>query len=102
MKRLRWLAMLMGITILGITGFQLYWLKENYNREEKTLSIKSEVTFRQAIQQLQVAKLNLGEIPGDSSGKGKLKFFVSDAGNTENINVHFNPKTKIISTVSVI
>ena len=67
---LRWLAVLMGITILGITGFQLYWLMENYKRENKTLAINSENTFRKAIQQLQVSKLKLDEIPGDSSGKG--------------------------------
>jgi len=102
MNRLRWLAVLMGITILGITGFQLYWLKENYNREEKSLFIKSEITFRQAIQQLQVAKLKLGEVPGDSSGKGEVKIFMADGAGGGNINVHFNPKTKIISTVNVI
>jgi two-component system phosphate regulon sensor histidine kinase PhoR len=101
-SRLRWLTALMGITILGITGFQLYWLKENYNREEKTLSIKSEVTFRQAIQQLQVAKLKLEGIPDDSSGKRKVKIFLSEGAEGRNVNVHFNPGTKIISTVNVI
>lgn len=102
MNRLRWLAVLMGITILGITGFQLYWLKENYVREKKTLSIKSEVTFRQAIQQLQVSKLKFEEIPDDSAGKGKVKIFMADGANGENIKVHFTPKTDIISTVNII
>ncbi|HMK24945.1 MAG TPA: HAMP domain-containing sensor histidine kinase [Chitinophagaceae bacterium] len=103
MNKLRWLAVLMGITILGITGFQLYWLKENYNREKKTLSIKSEITFRQAIQQLQVAKLKLEGIPGDSAGNGKVKIFMADGtGGGGNIKVHFSPKTEIISTVNVI
>ncbi len=102
MNRLRWLAVLMGITILGITGFQLYWLKENYNREEKTLSIKSEITFRQAIQQLQVSKLKLEELPGDSSGKGGVKIFVADDADGENIRLHLTPKTDIISTVNII
>ncbi|HEY6062641.1 MAG TPA: HAMP domain-containing sensor histidine kinase [Chitinophagaceae bacterium] len=101
-SRLRWLAVLMGITILGITGFQLYWLKENYNREEKTLAIKSEITFRQAIQQLQVVKLKLEELPGDSAGKGTVKIFMADGSGGENVNVHLNPKTEIISTVNVI
>src|SRR5258705_13210092 len=102
MNRLRWLAVLMGITILGITGFQLYWLKENYNREEKTLSIKSEITFRQAIQQLQVAKLKLETIPDDSAGKGNVKIFMRDGAGGGNVSVHLNPKTEIISTVNVI
>ncbi len=102
MNKLRWLAVLMGITILGITGFQLYWLKENYNREKKTLSLNSEKTFRQAIQQLQVAKLNLGEIPGDSTVKGKVKIFMGTSADGGQVRVHLTPKTDIISTVNVI
>ena len=92
----------MGIAILGITGFQLYWLKENYRREEKTLSIKSEITFRQAIQQLQVSKLKLEEISDDSTGKGKVKIFMGDGADGEKIRVHFSPKTDIMSTVNII
>ena len=102
MNRLRWLAVLMGITILGITGFQLYWLKENYNREEKTLSIKSEVTFRQAIQQLQVSKLKLEEVSDDSTGKRKVKIFMGSSADGGQVRVHLTPKTDIISTVNVI
>ena len=100
--RFRWLAVLMGITILGITGFQLYWLKENYNREAKALSIKSEITFRQSIQQLQVAKLKLEGIPGDSTGKGQVKIIMADRAGGGKINVQFSPKTEIMSTVNVI
>jgi two-component system phosphate regulon sensor histidine kinase PhoR len=101
-SRLRWPGVLMGITILGITGFQLYWLKENYAREKKTLSIKSEVTFRQAIQQLQVAKLKLEEISEDSTGKGKVKIFMGTSADGGQVRVHLTPKTDIISTVNVI
>jgi two-component system phosphate regulon sensor histidine kinase PhoR len=100
MNRLRWLAVLMGITILGITGFQLYWLKQNYDREKKTMAIKSEVIFRQAIQQLQVSKLKLDELPCDSAGN--VKIFMGDGGNGEKIRVHVTPKTEIISTVNII
>lgn len=102
MNRLRWLAVLMGITILGITGFQLYWLKENYNREEKTLFLKSEDTFRKAIQQLQVYKLKLETIPDDSAGKGKVKFILREGPVGEKIRMQLGPKTEIISTVNVI
>ncbi len=101
MKKLQWLAILMSITILGITGFQLYWLKENYNREEKTLAIKSEVAFRQTVQELQVAKLKLEGIPVDSSHKGKIKIFMNEGGD-EKVNVRFAPKEEIISTINVI
>src|SRR5260221_1445237 len=101
MKELHSLAVLMGITILGITGFQLYWLKENYNREERTVAIKSEVTFRRTTEQLQVAKLKLEGIPVDSTHKGKIKIFMNE-GNDEKVNVRLAPGREIFSTINVI
>jgi two-component system phosphate regulon sensor histidine kinase PhoR len=101
MKKLHSLAVLMGITILGITGFQLYWLKENYNREEKTLANKSEVAFRETMEQLQVTKLKLEGLSLDSSHKGKIKILMNE-GNDEKVNVHFAPGREIFSTINVI
>ena len=63
----------MGVAILGITGFQLYWLQQNYSREKKSLSIKAEVAFRETVMQLQVSKLKLDsgvERIGKDSSKG--------------------------------
>jgi two-component system, OmpR family, phosphate regulon sensor histidine kinase PhoR len=62
MQKHRWLAILMGVTILGITGFQGYWLKDNYNREKQNLEIKTNVDFRQAILKLQASKLKLEQV----------------------------------------
>ncbi|MEI9908761.1 MAG: hypothetical protein WDO71_03285 [Bacteroidota bacterium] len=45
MKKFRWLAILMGITILGITGFQLYWLRNNYDREKLSLDLLTNASF---------------------------------------------------------
>ena len=101
MKKLRLLSVLMGVTILGITGFQLYWLQQNYAREERTLAIKSEVTFRETIQHLQVVKLKLDGIPMDTFNKGKVKIFMND-GSEEQVNVHFTPRDEIVSTINVI
>jgi two-component system, OmpR family, phosphate regulon sensor histidine kinase PhoR len=101
MKKLRWLLVLMGATILGITGFQLYWLRQNYAREEKSLAIKAEVSFRETIQHLQVARLKLDGIPMDTFNKGKVKVFMSD-GNEEQVNVRFTPRDEIVSTINVI
>ena len=103
MNRLRWLALLMGVAILGITGFQLYWLKQNYAREKKSLTIKSEITFRDAVMQLQVAKLKLDGVVwnGNDSSNGKVKIFMSDEDG-EQVNVRFKPKEEIISTINVI
>lgn len=91
----------MSITILGITGFQLYWLKQNYAREEKTLAIKTEVAFRETIQQLQVAKLKLDGFTQDLGKNGKVKVIMTD-GRDEEFNVHINPKREIVSTINVI
>jgi two-component system phosphate regulon sensor histidine kinase PhoR len=62
MQKLRWLAILMGVTILGITGFQGYWLNNNYDREKQNLEIKTNVDFRQAILKLQSSKLKLEQL----------------------------------------
>ena len=92
---------LMLISILGIAVFQLYWLKQSYSREEKTLAIKSEVTFRQTIQQLRVAKLKLDGLPGDSIHGGKVKVFINE-GNDEQVHVRFKPGNEIVSTINII
>jgi len=101
MNRLRWLALLMGVAILCITGFQLYWLKQNYDREEKTLAIKSESTFRETIQRLQVVKLKLDGLPGDTLDRGKVKVFMRDGGD-EQVNIRVIPKDEIVSTIIVL
>jgi len=101
MKKLHWLGVLMGITIVGITGFQLYWLKQNYDREEKTLVIKSEVAFRDVVEQLQVTKLKLEGLPLDPGHKNRMKIFMR-GDNDENIDVRVAPKAEIVSTINVL
>jgi two-component system phosphate regulon sensor histidine kinase PhoR len=61
-SRLRGSAILMVIAILGITGFQAYWLKNNYDREKQSLEIKTNAAFRQTILKLQASKLKLERI----------------------------------------
>jgi len=101
MNKLRGLAILMLVTILGITGFQLYWLKQNYDREEKTLAIKSEATFQKTVHHLQAAELKLNGSWSDSIHNGKIKVFMSD-DNDEKANIRFTPKEEIITTLNVL
>jgi two-component system, OmpR family, phosphate regulon sensor histidine kinase PhoR len=94
---------LMVVSILGITAFLLYWLKQSYNREEKSLKIKTEMAFRETIMQLQVAKLKLGGTEWDvkDSSRGKRKIILHNAG-SEDVSIQFKPKQEIISTINVI
>jgi two-component system phosphate regulon sensor histidine kinase PhoR len=67
----------MGVAILGITGFQAYWLKQNFEREERTLAIKTEFTFRETIQHLQAVKLKLDMLQSDSLPDGKIRVWTT-------------------------
>ncbi|HWR33318.1 MAG TPA: HAMP domain-containing sensor histidine kinase [Chitinophagaceae bacterium] len=95
-------SVLMVISILGITVFLLYWLKQSYEREKKTLAIKSEVTFQETVQRLQVAKLKLEGLPGDTGKHGEVKIFMSKDGSEKKMSVRMMPRKKIISTVNII
>jgi hypothetical protein len=102
MNRLRWLALLMGVAILGITGFQAYWLTGNYAREKKSLTIRSQAAFRESVLELQVAKLRLDpSLHSGDSGKENLRVFIDDSFKKE-VKLKFRPKERIISTVNVI
>jgi two-component system phosphate regulon sensor histidine kinase PhoR len=61
-SRGKWAALLMVIAILAITGFQGYWLKNNYDREKQNLDIRTNSSFRQTILKLQASKLKLEKI----------------------------------------
>lgn len=51
--------MLMMLSILAIAAFQYYWLKKAYEREERTLDMRSSFMFRDAVRSVQVSKLKL-------------------------------------------
>jgi len=53
MNKLRWLAILMGVVMLAITGFQVYWLKDNYNRERKAVEVRANSLFRETVRDVQ-------------------------------------------------
>lgn len=51
--------LLMIATILIIVGFQVYWIKNNYDREQRLLVSKAGIVFRTAVFELQAKKLHL-------------------------------------------
>ena len=102
MNRLRWLAILMIVAIIGITGFQLYWLRQNYDREKKSLSIKTEMAFRETVLQLQVAKLKLDGLNWEGkSSKPSFRVFMANDGE-DHLKIKVAPRQEIISTINVI
>lgn len=62
MTGVRWPVIAMVLAILAITGFQGYWLKNNYDREKQNLDIKTNAAFRQTILKLQSSKLKLDRL----------------------------------------
>ena len=80
MNRLRWQAILMGMAILAITGFQAYWLKDNYSREKKAVEIRTDALFHETVRNVQDSLLEEKwsiQLSADSAvGKGvKEKIF---------------------------
>lgn len=66
-KHIKWMPVLMTLTIVGIAAFQLYWLKKAYEREDRTLEIRSNITFRETIQTLQASRLKIDRLMADSA-----------------------------------
>ncbi|MBS1919771.1 MAG: HAMP domain-containing histidine kinase [Bacteroidetes bacterium] len=100
MKRLHWLATLMTITILGIAGFQAFWLKQNYDREKKNLKLKSEFAFVSTVQNLQASKLKLGKIFSDSTFPRRRVFINNNM--SDSLDFNFGTKRNIATTIKII
>jgi len=59
MKKFQWLGLLMTAAILGVSGFQLFWLRQNYEREKQALQLKTNVAFRETVVRVQASKMKL-------------------------------------------
>ena len=57
--KLRIPLLLMVMTILVISLFQLYWLRKNYREEKHLFSVRTNLLFRETIMRLQASKLHL-------------------------------------------
>ena len=63
----------MVIAIAVITGFQVFWLRENYFKEKKNLEFRSNVVFKETVRKLQSKKLNLDRVFSDSIGQIRVE-----------------------------
>jgi len=97
---------LMLVTILVVTGFQVYWLKDSYDREKRSLQIKSNVAFQDVVRDLQAVKLKLKDLALDTVHGEKMRVVVGKNLDESDFNVHgdFNvkmlPGTELVSTVN--
>jgi two-component system phosphate regulon sensor histidine kinase PhoR len=58
-QNFRALPVLMAITILAIAAFQYYWLSKAYEREDRTLEMRTNFMFRETVRGIQASKLRL-------------------------------------------
>lgn len=59
LKTIKLLPVLMIISIVAIAGYQFYWLQQAYDREARTLDMRTNFTFREAVRSVQISKLGL-------------------------------------------
>jgi two-component system phosphate regulon sensor histidine kinase PhoR len=71
-RNIRWMPLLMLLTLTAIAGFQYYWLKQAYEREKRTLWRTSNITFRETVRQLQGSKMKFEPFAPDSIGGKKV------------------------------
>src|SRR5687768_5918449 len=58
-KSFKWLPIIMAVTIVGITVFQVYWLHNTYEREKRTLDGRTNWMFKETVWKLQASKLKI-------------------------------------------
>lgn len=97
LKNIKWLPIVMTITMIGITIFQIYWLKDTYQREKRSLEIRSNMNFRETVYKLQASKLKLDRLIFDSlSGDNSMPRPDKD------MRVQLLPRHKMIGLMNVL
>lgn len=99
MKRLNWLSILMLVTILAIAGFQVYWLNENYKKEENSLEFRAHVAFRETINKLQAKNLKLDKIFTDSLHNMRVEIKRDMPGP---MNIRMIPQENVVTLVNAL
>jgi len=83
---------------MGITVFQVYWLNNTYEREKRTLEIRSNMIFRETVYKLQASKLKLDSLVFDTATD---KRFANDEL-TDKRTIRFLPRQKMIGLMNVL
>ena len=89
LKTIKLLPVLMTLSILAIAAFQYYWLQKAYEREERTMDMRTNFMFRETVRAVQTSKLKLDRFVDTSrntqqvilhqdKGRGKVKIITPD------------------------
>jgi two-component system phosphate regulon sensor histidine kinase PhoR len=101
MKRIYEPALLMVVTILVITGFQTYWLRQNYVREKKALQARTDMLFRESVFALQASKLKLDAGSPSDTGKKQISITLRNTPG-EQFNLPTPPAEGMVSMVNIL
>ena len=93
------MPVLMVLTILAIAGFQVYWLTKAYEREERTLEMRTNFLFRETVRSVQASKLKLDSLSNDSTGVAEM---VLNQEMRRGPRIKILPKEKMIGMVDVL
>jgi two-component system phosphate regulon sensor histidine kinase PhoR len=96
----RMLPFLLLVTILVITGFQVFWLKQNYDSEKKTLEVRTNINFREAVYNLQASQLGRKfGLPENS--KDSFQVEIHEGGNAQDKLIRYNKTREMVSMVNI-
>ncbi len=98
------LGWLMAISLLVITGFQVYWLRENYYREKKSLEIHAQVLFQEAVRNLQTQQLKIDlDNKHDSTPGRHLQMIVrDDSVPMRRLQLKVSPGNEVVTMVNTL
>ncbi|MGZ3837954.1 MAG: sensor histidine kinase [Flavisolibacter sp.] len=98
LRHIKWLPVLMVLTIMAIALFQLYWLQKAYDREKRNLEMRTNFMFRETIFDLQGSKLKLDKLLGDASSPTKISVSQEGSGGRH----HHAPDQKLANMVDIL
>ena len=84
----------MVLSILLVAGFQAYWLKNNYDREKRSLQIKTSIDFQETVRRLQAIKLNMVDLP-DSVHNKPMHIMIDENRVGSSEETHMNYKDQL-------
>lgn len=89
----------MVLTIVAIAAFQFYWLKKAYEREKRTLEMRTNYMFRETVFDLQGVKLKLDKLASDSA---PTKVFIQKGVIGRKTRVNPAPGQKVVNMVDLL